>query len=344
MAVRAYARFAGHRVAAAAAGVAIVAMLAAGVARAVTIVGSPKDDVLKGSARADKIYGRAGNDRLYGYGGDDLLVGGAGADVLVCGGGRDVAIADKSDRVKGCEVVKGLPKPPPPPPPPPPDESALYIALGTSISAGIGASALPKNWVSLYFGYLASSGSGVMRLWNLARPGATSDVLQRFDLPRAVALIGLPSDTLRVTIDIGSNDILALPGCDRPNDPACPVAGNLRAILKTLNGALARDPGNEPVQIMEYYNWEIGTPNQSANSARLLGADLRIDCSGTGLALGLNDLIHCIALEENAVPVDVLAAFDAAGAAFLSPDHLHPNDAGYLAIAKAFGGAVERAP
>jgi hypothetical protein len=38
------------------------------------------------------------------------------------------------------------------------------------------------------------------------------------------------------------------------------------------------------------------------------------------------------------------AAFDAAGAAFLDLDHLHPDDAGYLAIAKAFGGAVERAP
>lgn len=37
-------------------------------------------------------------------------------------------------------------------------------------------------------------------------------------------------------------------------------------------------------------------------------------------------------------------AFDAAGATFLDIDHLHPNDAGHLAIARAFGGAVERAP
>ena len=330
-----------------------MAMLAAGVARAVTIVGTPKGDVLRGSAKADKIYGKAGNDRLYGYGGkdllvggagNDLLVGGAGADVLVCGAGRDVAIADKSDNVKGCEVVKGLPKPPPPPPPPAPDESGLYIALGTSISVGVGASTPTKAWVALYFGYLSSNGSGVTSLLNLARSGVTSGEIRGLQLSRAVDAIDLPSYTLRVTIDAGSNDMLTLPSCDHPSDPACPVAANLRTILKTINEALARDPGNETVQIMEYYNWDVGTPREGANRVRLLGSDLKVDCSGTGSALGLNDLIHCIALEENAVPVDVLAAFEGAGAAFVSPDQLHPNDAGHLAIAKAFGGAVERTP
>jgi hypothetical protein len=95
-----------------------------------------------------------------------------------------------------------------------------------------------------------------------------------------------------VTIDAGANDILLLPGCDHPSDPACPVAANLRVILRTLNDALARDPGDETIQIMEYYNWDIGTPRERANRVRLLGDDLKIDCSGTGPALGLNDLIR----------------------------------------------------
>jgi lysophospholipase L1-like esterase len=321
-----------HRLVAAPAVVAALLLLAAGVAQAVTIVGTPKGDVLKGTARADKLYGKAGNDRLYGFAGNDLLVGGAGADVLDCGGGRDIAVADKGDKVKGCEIVKGLPKPRPPP-----AEGGLYIALGTSISAGLGASTSAKSWVSLYFGYLRTNGSGVTRLSNLARPGVTSDEIRRFQLPSAVASIDLPSDTVRVTIDAGSNDILNLSSCDHPSDPACPVAANLRTILKTLNEALARDSGDETLQIMAYYNWAIRTPQESANRVRLLGDDLKIDCSGTGRALGLNDLIHCIALEEQAVPVEVLPAFDAAGTSFLDVDHLHPNDAGYLAIARAFG-------
>ena len=128
-------RITGNRVAAAGAGVALVAMLAAGAAWAGTIIGTPKGDVLKGSPRNDKIYGKTGNDRLYGYGGNDLLVGGPGADLLACGAGRDIAIADKTDRVgRDCEVVRGLPKPPPPV-----DNSGLYISLGASAAAGVGA-------------------------------------------------------------------------------------------------------------------------------------------------------------------------------------------------------------
>lgn len=319
------------------AAVALAALLAAGVAWATTIVGTAKGDVLRGSAHADRLFGRAGNDRLYGRGGDDLLVGGTGADLLACGAGHDVAVADENDTLTGCEVVKGLPKAPPPPPPPPsPDKDRLYIALGASVSAGTGSSATP--WVSLYFGYLAST-IGVTRLHNLADFGATSAMLRAGQLTRAVALIDAPSDAVRVTIDIGRND-----PCEFANEPGCQFADNLRAILTTLNGALGRDPGDETIQVMEYYNPDIALPGESATRAYLLGSDLKVDCSGTGGALGLNDLIHCIALEKGALPVDVLPIFDAAGERFLADDHRHPNDAGHRAIAEAFGGAVERSP
>jgi lysophospholipase L1-like esterase len=331
-----------RRVAAASAGVAIVVMVAAGVAWAGTILGTPRSDVLKGTPRGDKIYGKAGNDRLFGYGGTDLLVGGPGADLLACGSGRDVAIADKKDRVRrDCEVVKGLPKSSPSPPSP--STEGLYIALGDSISEGGGASTSSKGWVRLYFGHLVSSGSGVTRLHNLAQQGQTTDSLRTFTLPRAVRIIDDANDTLRVTINIGGGDVFR-GGCPTPSDPQCPVRDNLRAILTTLNEALARDPGDETIQIMEYYNKDIGTSQEGATRRSLLGGDLKVDCSGTGGAIGLNDLIHCIALEKNAVPVDVLRAFDAGGESFLADDHVHPSDAGHRAIALAFGGAVERSP
>jgi cell division septation protein DedD len=107
---------------------AVVVGLVAASAWAANIAGTARNDTLRGTAKADRISGGAGNDKLYGLGGNDvlsgglgndLLVGGAGADRLNCGPGRDTAIADKSDKVVGCEVVKGLPKPKPPPPPPP---------------------------------------------------------------------------------------------------------------------------------------------------------------------------------------------------------------------------------
>jgi Ca2+-binding RTX toxin-like protein len=107
----------------------VVVGLVATASWAANIAGTAKNDTLRGTAKADRISGGGGNDKLYGLGGNDvlnggpgsdLLVGGPGADALNCGPGHDTAIADTSDKLVGCEVVKGLPKSPPPAPPPPP--------------------------------------------------------------------------------------------------------------------------------------------------------------------------------------------------------------------------------
>ena len=217
-------------------------------------------------------------------------------------------------------------------------QGGLYVALGDSITAGNGASSVSKSWVQLYYGYQQSNGSGVTDLRNLGQAGATSTDLRNDQLGKAVAAINASSDTKAVTIDIGINDI-PIP-CATANASTCPLAGNLRASLAALNTALTADPGDETVQVMEYYNSAIGTPNESATRQLLLGSDGKVDCSATGAALGLNDLIHCIGIELGAKPVDVLPVFDAGGEMFLAPDHVHPDDVGHLAIAKAFGGAA----
>jgi len=223
-------------------------------------------------------------------------------------------------------------------------ERGLYVALGDSLTYGVGASSVYKSWVELYYGHLQSNGSGVADVVSLGQPGYTSTDLRNQLLGRAVADINIASDTKAVTIDIGINDLSADPSCPTANASACPFAGNLRAILGALNTALASDPGDETVQVMEYYNPDIGTPNAGATRQLLLGSDGTVDCSGTGAALGLNDLLHCIGIEKGAKPVDVLPVFDAAGEALLAADHAHPNDAGHLAIAKAFGGAATPIP
>jgi Ca2+-binding RTX toxin-like protein len=83
------------------------------------------DDLLAGEAGDDEIEGGRGHDRLSGGPGDDQLNGGydsdvldggpgrdtlisrgGGSDRLDCGPGRDVAIADRSDRLRGCETVR----------------------------------------------------------------------------------------------------------------------------------------------------------------------------------------------------------------------------------------------
>jgi lysophospholipase L1-like esterase len=220
-------------------------------------------------------------------------------------------------------------------------QRGAYVALGDSVTYGVGASTIYKSYAQLYYGYLQSNGSGVTDLYTMAKPGWTSTDLRNERLATAVAVINeAASDTKAVTIYIGINDLYADANCPTANAPACPFAGNLRAILSALNNALAADAGDETVQVIEAYNPDIGTSNESATRQLLLGSDGTVDCSGTGAALGLNDLIHCIGIEQGATPIDLLPIFDAAGAAFLAPDHSHPNDAGHLAIAKALGGAA----
>jgi hypothetical protein len=106
--------------------VALVALVAAGAARAKTIVGTARGDVLSGTPRADSILGRAGNDRLTGGLGADFLNGGPGRDLVnggdgndritveydgardrvTCGRGLDTVTADLTDSVvPDCELV-----------------------------------------------------------------------------------------------------------------------------------------------------------------------------------------------------------------------------------------------
>lgn len=179
-------------------------------------------------------------------------------------------------------------------------------------------------------------------LINLSRAGATSTDLRDVQLGQAVAAINASSDTKAVTIDIGIND-LRISAC-AASAPTCPLADNLRTSLASLNTALAADPGDETIQVMEYFNAAVGTPNENSLRQQLLGSDGKVDCSATGAALGINDLIHCISVELGAKPIDVLPIFDAAGGACIDPDHVHPNDAGHLAIAQAFGGAAAPPP
>lgn len=68
--------------------------------------GGGGNDTLKGGAGNDTLDGGRGNDKLSGGTGRDKLIGGPGKDTLNCGPGRDTAVADRKDRVRGCERVK----------------------------------------------------------------------------------------------------------------------------------------------------------------------------------------------------------------------------------------------
>jgi Tol biopolymer transport system component len=77
------------------------------------------NDVIRGGAGDDWLDGGAGADLILGGPGHDTLLGGSGADRIIaldgerdtvrCGQGYDVVVADRFDRVSGCEEVRRPP-------------------------------------------------------------------------------------------------------------------------------------------------------------------------------------------------------------------------------------------
>src|SRR5436190_4621169 len=132
---------------------------------------------------------------------DDQLLARDGTDdpTINCDGGTTPGAADKAvldplpqdSPVSGCET-KTRPQP--------------YVALGDSLSVGVGASSQSKGFVGLlYSSYRASL--GVNQLLNEGQSGATSSSLRTGgQLTRGLADINGPSDTRAVTIEVGAND------------------------------------------------------------------------------------------------------------------------------------------
>jgi lysophospholipase L1-like esterase len=312
---------------------------------ATSLDGGGEDDTLVGGSAADTLSGGPGVDALKGMAADDRLLARDGAsDALVdCGAGSsdkadlDLVAKDPKPKVAGCETQT---------------RSRLiagpYIALGDSLADGFASSSpATKGYVPLlYSDYQTSLGAG--RLANVGQTGATSDrLLNDGQLTSALGEIDAGSDTKAVTIDIGGNDLFldpdACPG--HWNQPGvCPFRQNFAEILGELKTALAHDPGIESFIAMAYYNPGGLTFPVSASKAQidqaLLGSNLSVGCTDTGARIGLNDIIYQEAGKRGIPVANPYPAFEKHS--YISPSdpfHIHPGDAGYAEIARAFAHA-----
>ena len=87
---------------------------------------------------------------------------------------------------------------------------AVYLALGDSVAAGVGASRADKGYVPRFLHTLAKR-EGTDLALNLAVPGATSgSFIAGGQLADAVATIDEPDDVQVVTLTVGGNDLLHL--------------------------------------------------------------------------------------------------------------------------------------
>ena len=199
-------------------------------------------------------------------------------------------------------VAQATPTAPGPPP--------VYLALGNSYAAGVGASDFvpPRStrlgYVPRFAEFLRGAAHGGVRTTvNLTVPGETtaSFLAPGGQWAAAQAAIADPTTDVRVvTLTLGGNDLLYLLGpgqpCEAgvadPQSPACRAAiqaalaafpESYAPVLATLFGALAaEDAAPEQVIVTTYPNPFSGTPDlafAAAVDTALLGKDLTIDCS-----------------------------------------------------------------
>lgn len=232
---------------------------------------------------------------------------------------------------------------------------ALYIALGDSLSAGIGASEpASTGFVALVHEGL---GDGV-ELLNLGHPGDTSqDLLDHGHLDRAVEEIERRNgdDVRLVTLEIGGNDLLRL-YFSLVRTGTCPdVAAALgkpectEALISALNGfepnlATALDrlraaDADLPVVLMTLYN-----PFGHLPGVGELG-DLSLEGRpGSEFEEGLNDIIRRVAGKRDLIVADLYPLFDGRSEELIAADQIHPNDGGYAVMAEAVVAALDEAP
>ena len=241
----------------------------------------------------------------------------------------------------------------------------LYIALGDSLSAGVGASGFDpkKGFVGLVHDALPTD----FALLNLGVAGFDSrELIEKGELERATTEIkdrnndSNPDNNVgAVTLEIGGNDLLdiffdyVLPGrcpsvAEGLQKPECVAQlrnaldlyePNLDKILTTLQQA---DPQLN-IFLMTLYNpFSGGSP--LLDELGELSLEGRAD---TPFPEGLQDIIRRQAQAHGVHLVEVYPLFEGKAHEYIAGDTIHPNDTGYRVMADAViaesraGGIIE---
>lgn len=225
-------------------------------------------------------------------------------------------------------------------------ETPKYIAIGDSLSFGLGASEPNQTgFVALVHDALEGSdrfsGSGI-DLLNLSAPGATSpDLLETGgQLQLALAEIARSSSPPVISVSIGGNDLLDLADADSPclNDVQTePCLDELGETLSTLQANLGevldslREASPEAnIVVLDLYN-----PFSGTGDIRELLADAGVQ--------RINGVIGATAADAD-LRIDlasVFQVFQGRGKQWIATDGIHPNDAGHAVLAETVLAALD---
>ena len=237
------------------------------------------------------------------------------------------------------------------PTPRPTGPRPLYLALGDSLSAGIGASdEVSLGWVGLVSAELPG-----WELLNLGVPGDDSaelllggpldEGLRQIELRAADAEAG--NEVSAITLEIGGNDLLdiyfdiVIPG-DCPSlvetlqrDFCVSALGSAldayRTNLARTLDQLTEAAPETPIFLMTIYNPYSG----DASALDEMGVLALEGQAGTPFPEGINDAIRAAGAEAGVTVVEWYDLFLGKQSEYIAFDLIHPNDAGHAVMAEA---------
>lgn len=242
-------------------------------------------------------------------------------------------------------------------PTPAPSEAGggVYLALGDSVTFGVGAPEPSRQgYPARLLERLRDGEPEIDELRVFAVPGETaSGFLERRtdDVEAAIADLGQRVEL--VTIGLGANEILrirrdpscredrAAPECQRiATDAAEEAAAALDGVVDRVEAALSAAGSDAPILLLAYYNPDV----EPVAVATIVGADGVVACDPDDPAPGLNDRIACIAERRGTGLVDLYAAFLGREQELtrIGGGDVHPNRAGYRVIAEAIEAVLRR--
>ncbi len=200
------------------------------------------------------------------------------------------------------------------------DNNTRYMALGDSLVAGYGAIPATQGYVYLLYKEGVFDKVTNTLLSNAGVPGVTSRQVLDHQVPQAIEAF---RPTV-ITLTVGGNDLLRILKGANPGLVLSEFQTNLTLILQNLRTALP----NTRIVVSNLYT-----------IPQIAGADQIVPV--------FNQIVAGVASAFNVPVADVYSAFHGRHGLLLierhgaAPDEVHPTNAGYRVMARAFEKAIQ---